>query len=56
VREWIIREIESESPSYVPSKGHTVLLGEALRVPVGPLIEERERLLERAYLRLRPRL
>jgi transcriptional regulator with XRE-family HTH domain len=42
----LIREIESQSPSYVPSEANTVLLGEALRVPVGPLLEKREQLLE----------
>jgi transcriptional regulator with XRE-family HTH domain len=45
----LIREIEIRSPSYVPSEANTVLLGEALRVPAGPLLEEREQLLERVY-------
>jgi transcriptional regulator with XRE-family HTH domain len=43
----LIREIESQSPSYVPSEANTVLLAEALRVPVGPFLGERERLFER---------
>ncbi len=47
VREWIIREIESESPSYVPSEGNTALLAEALRVPVGSLLNQRDRSVER---------
>jgi transcriptional regulator with XRE-family HTH domain len=42
----LIREIESGSPSYVPSEANTVLLAEALRVPAGLLLEERERLFE----------
>lgn len=49
VPEWVISEIEGERPSYVPSEGNTALLGEALRVPVGALLEERERLLQKAY-------
>jgi transcriptional regulator with XRE-family HTH domain len=41
----LIREIEEGgSPTYVPSEANTVLLAEALRVPVGPLLGERERL------------
>jgi transcriptional regulator with XRE-family HTH domain len=43
----LIREIERQSPSYVPSEANTVLLAEALRVPAGLLLEERERLFER---------
>jgi transcriptional regulator with XRE-family HTH domain len=43
----LIREIESQSPSYVPSEANTILLGEALRIPVGLLLGQRERLLER---------
>jgi len=43
----IIREIESQSPSYVPSEANTALLGEALRIPVGLLLGQRERLFER---------
>ena len=43
----VIRQIESGSPSYVPSEGNTVLLAEALRVPVGPLLTERDRLVAR---------
>lgn len=30
----LIREIESQSPSYVPSEANTVLLGKALRILV----------------------
>lgn len=48
VPEEVIREIESESLSYVPSEGNTALLAEALRMPVGSLLGERERSLERA--------
>jgi hypothetical protein len=40
----LIREMEGGSPTYVPSDANTVLLAEALRVPVGPLLEEREKL------------
>ena len=43
----IIQRIESGSPSYVPSEGNTALLGEALRMPVGSLLAERDRLVER---------
>jgi len=42
----VIRELESGSPTYVPSEDNTVRLAEALRVPVGPLLRERERLFE----------
>jgi transcriptional regulator with XRE-family HTH domain len=42
----LIREMEGGSPTYVPSEANTVLLAEALRVPVGPLLEEREQLFE----------
>jgi transcriptional regulator with XRE-family HTH domain len=42
----LIREMEGGSPTYVPSELNTVLLSEALRVPAGPLLEERERLFE----------
>ena len=42
----LIREMEGGSPTYVPSETNTVLLAEALRVPVGPLLEEREQLFE----------
>ena len=42
----LIREIEGGSPTYVPSEGNTVLLAEALRVPAGLWLEERERLFE----------
>ena len=42
----LIREMEGGSPTYVPSEANTVLLAEALRVPAGLLLEERERLFE----------
>jgi transcriptional regulator with XRE-family HTH domain len=42
----LIREMEGGSASYVPSEANTVLLAEAPRVPVGPLLEQRERLFE----------
>jgi transcriptional regulator with XRE-family HTH domain len=42
----LIREIEGGSGTYVPSEGNAVLLAEALRVAVGPLLTERERLFE----------
>jgi transcriptional regulator with XRE-family HTH domain len=42
----LIREMEGGSPTYVPSEANTVLLAEALRVAVGPLLEEREQLFE----------
>ena len=41
----MIREMEGGTGTYVPSETNTVLLAEALRVPVGPLLEEREQLL-----------
>ena len=47
VRGWAIREIEGEGPSYVPSEGNTALLAEALRLPVGSLLAERDLLVER---------
>jgi transcriptional regulator with XRE-family HTH domain len=43
----IIEQIESGSPSYVPSEGNTALLAEALRMPVGALLTERDRWVER---------
>jgi transcriptional regulator with XRE-family HTH domain len=43
----LIREIESQSPSYIPSEANTALLGGALRVPVGVLLGERDREVER---------
>jgi len=44
----LIREIENHSPSsYVPSEANTILLGAALRIPVGILLGQRERLFER---------
>jgi transcriptional regulator with XRE-family HTH domain len=42
----LIREVEGGSVTYVPSEANTVLLAEALRVPAGLLLEERERLFE----------
>jgi transcriptional regulator with XRE-family HTH domain len=42
----LIRQMEGGSASYVPSEVNTVLLAEALRVPAGPLLVERERLFE----------
>ena len=47
VRGWVTREIEGESLSYVPSEGNTALLAEALRVPGGFLLAERDLLVER---------
>jgi transcriptional regulator with XRE-family HTH domain len=47
----LIREMESGSPTYVPSEANTVLLAQALRVAVGPLLEERERQFERWHRR-----
>jgi len=38
----LIREIEEGSLTYVPSEANTVLLAEALRVPVGSLLGERD--------------
>ena len=43
----LIREIENQSPYYVPSEANTILLGEALRIPVGLLLGQREQLFER---------
>ena len=43
----VIEQIESGSLSYVPSEGNTALLAEALRMPVGSLLAERDRLVER---------
>ena len=42
----LIREMEGGSHTYVPIEANTVLLADALRVPAGPLLEERERLFE----------
>jgi hypothetical protein len=42
----LIRQMEGGRDTYVPSKANTVLPAEALRVPAGPLLEERERLFE----------
>jgi ribosome-binding protein aMBF1 (putative translation factor) len=43
----VIREMEGGSVTYVPSEANTVLLAEALRVAVGPLLEERDQAIER---------
>jgi len=43
----VIEQIESGSPSYVPSEGNTALLAEALGMSVGSLLTERDRLVER---------
>jgi transcriptional regulator with XRE-family HTH domain len=40
----LIRRMEEESVTYVPSEANTVHLAEALRMPAGPLLEEREQL------------
>jgi transcriptional regulator with XRE-family HTH domain len=42
----LIREMEGGSHTYVPSEANTMLLADALRVPAGPLLEERERLFD----------
>jgi transcriptional regulator with XRE-family HTH domain len=45
----LIREMEGGSSTYftyVPSEANTVLLAEALRMPAGRLLKERERLFE----------
>ena len=42
----LIREMEGGSDTYVPSEANTVLLAEALKVPAGVLLKERERLFE----------
>jgi transcriptional regulator with XRE-family HTH domain len=47
----LIRELEGGSASYVPSEANTVLLAEALRVPAGLLLEQRERLFEQWHHR-----
>ena len=47
VRGWAIQQIEAASPSYVPSEGSTALLAEALRMPIGTLLTERDHLVER---------
>lgn len=43
----VIEQIERGSPFYVPREGNTALLAEALRMPVGSLLSERDRLVER---------
>jgi len=47
----LIWEMEGGSDTYVPSEANTVLLAEALRVAVGPLLEERERQFEQWHHR-----
>ena len=47
----LIQEMEGGSPTYVPSEANTVLLAEALRVPAGLLLEQRERLFEQWHHR-----
>ena len=47
----LLREMESGSSTYVPSEANTVLLAEALRVPAGLFLEERERLFEQWHHR-----
>jgi transcriptional regulator with XRE-family HTH domain len=42
----VIEQIESGSPSYVPSEGNMALLAEALRMPLGSLLADRDRLVE----------
>ena len=44
---WVIEQIEDGSTSYLPSEGDTALLEQALRMPVGSLLGERDRLAER---------
>src|SRR5919112_2304605 len=51
VPERLIREIESQSPTYVPSETNTVLLAATLRMSAGPLLEERDRLFEHWHRR-----
>jgi transcriptional regulator with XRE-family HTH domain len=43
----LIRQMEGGSSTYVPSEANTVLLAEALRLAVGPLLEERDQAIER---------
>jgi transcriptional regulator with XRE-family HTH domain len=47
----LIRETEGGSSTYVPSQANTVLLAEALRMPAGPFLEEREQLFEQWHRR-----
>jgi len=44
VRGWAIEQIEEGSTSYVPSQGNTALLAEALGLPAGSVLTERDRL------------
>ena len=43
----LIRQMEGGSSTYVPSEANTVLLAEALRLAVGPLLKERDQAIER---------
>ena len=43
----VIQQIEDENPSYVPSEGNTALLAQALGMPLGSMLAERDRLVER---------
>ena len=43
----VIEQIEDEGSYYVPSEGDTMLLEQALGMPVGSLLVERDRLVER---------
>jgi hypothetical protein len=45
--EVLIEQIEEKSSTYVPSEGNTALLAQALGMPVGSLLTERDRLVER---------
>jgi transcriptional regulator with XRE-family HTH domain len=47
----LIWEMEGGSDTYVPSEANTELLAEALRLPAGLLLEERERLFEQGHHR-----
>jgi transcriptional regulator with XRE-family HTH domain len=47
----LIRETEGGSSTYVPSQANTVILAEALRMPAGPFLEEREQLFEQWHRR-----
>jgi transcriptional regulator with XRE-family HTH domain len=48
VPEQVIEGLESGGP-YVPSEANTALLAEALGLPAGPMLVERERLSERYW-------
>jgi transcriptional regulator with XRE-family HTH domain len=47
----LIREMEGGSGTYVPSEANTVLLAEALRLPAGLLLDERQQLFEQWHQR-----